>query len=157
MSINKNDIITKMKGRRAKVAEHLAKCAMYGDSLGLAKYNHWIDHEISTWISDINDLVSKPKNKKLKANDYAEYLFGALGDNESDARSALIDLQLYNGAKQNSYPYVEIDSKMVNRMHIITQAMLTKIVPILSTKNSLTKKDIEVLLHNILDPVCRKD
>ena len=44
---------------------------------------------------------------------------------------------------------------MVNRMYQVTQAMLGKIVPILSSKNRFTKKDIESLLHNILDPVCK--
>lgn len=155
MAVSKDDIIEKMKGRRKKVAEHLAKCAMYGDGLGSGKYNHWIEHELATWISDINDLVSKPKNKKLKPDTYAEKLFGALGDSKSDAKSALIDLQLYNDSKQNKYPYVEIDEEMVGRMHKITQSMLTKIVPILATKNSLSKEDIENLLHSILDPICK--
>lgn len=155
MSISQDDLIDKMKGRRAKIAEHLAKCAMYGDGLGSGKYNHWIEHELATWISEINELTAKPKGKKLKPSKYADYLFGLLGDERADAKSALIDLQLYNSKKSNSYPYVEIDDAMVDRMFEITKAMLGKVVPIIASKNSFYKKDIEQLLHTILDPICK--
>lgn len=155
MSLLQNDIILKMDGRRSKIAEHLAKCAMYGDALGSGKYNHWIEHELATWISEINEITSKPKGKKLKQSQYAEHLFGALGDERSDARSALIDLQLYNEKSPKPYPEVCIDEEMVDRMYEISQAMLGKIVPILSTKNNFSKHDIEQILHNILDPLCK--
>ena len=154
MSVSKDEMITKMKNRAPKLAEHLAECAMYGDGLGRSKYNHWVDHEIATWLSDINKLPSKPKNKKLKPNDYAFYLFDPLGDEWSDAEVALHDLQLYNSSKSNSYPFVEVDESMIRRMFDITQIMLTKIVPILASPNSLTKKDIEGILHTLLDPIC---
>lgn len=155
MSMNQDDIIDKMKGRKKKVAEHLAKCAMYGDALGSSKYNHWIEHELSTWIAEINEITSKPKGKKLKQSAYANYLFGAIGDDRADARAVLTDLQLYNGSRPNPYPYVEVDEEMVDRMFAITEQMLGKVVPILSTKNNFSKTDIESLLHNLLDPICK--
>lgn len=155
MSIAQSDLIAKIKSRRVKVAEHLAKCAMYGDMLGEGKYNHWIEHELATWISEINELTTKPSGKKLKPEAYSELLFGLLGDERADSRSALIDLQLYNSKKKNQYPYIEIDNEMVNRMYKITQDMLGKIVPLLSSKNRFTKKDIENILHNLLDPICK--
>ena len=155
MSMNQDDIIDKMKGRKKKVAEHLAKCAMYGDGLGSGKYDHWIEHELATWISEINEITAKPKGKKLKPSAYADYLFGALGDERADARSALIDLQLYNSDKAKPYPEVEIDEDMVDRMYAITQQMLGKVVPILSTKNNFNKQEIENLLHSLLDPICK--
>lgn len=155
MSIAQSDLINKIKARRQKVAEHLEKCAMYGDTLGEGKYNHWIEHELATWISEINELTTKPSGKKLKPEAYSELLFGLLGNERSDSRSALIDLQLYNSKKKDQYPYIEIDNKMVNRMYKITQDMLGKIVPLLSSKNRFTKKDIESLLHSMLDPVCK--
>lgn len=155
MAEPKDHIKKKMEARSDKLVEHLAKCAMYGDSLGSGKYNHWIEHEIANWISEINELVSKPDNKKLKPKLYEEILFGPLGDDISDAKANLTDLQLYNGKKSNPYPRVEIDSAMIDRMYKISQEMIGKIVPILSTKNSFNKKDIEQLLHNILDPICK--
>ena len=154
MSLSQSDIIHKMKGRRDKVAEHLSKCAMYGDALGLNKYNHWI-RELATWISDINEIVSKPKGKKLKAKQYSENLFGLLGDERADSRSALVDLQLYNSRKSNPYPEIEIDDAMIERMLLITEDMHGKVVPLLSVRNNFNRNDIESLLHNILDPICK--
>ena len=155
MSIAQSDLVAKIRARRVKVAEHLEKCAMYGDMLGEGKYNHWIEHELATWISEINELTTKPSGKKLKPEAYSELLFGLLGDERADSHSALIDLQLYNSKKKEQYPYIEIDNKMVNRMYRVTQEMLGKVVPILSSKNRFTKKDIENLLHNLLDPICK--
>lgn len=152
---SKDKIKSKMKARADKIVEHLAKCAMYGDGLGVGKYNHWIEHELANWISEINELISKPDNKKLKSKFYEELLFGGLGDDISDAKANLTDLQLYNGKKSNPYPFVNIDSEMISRMYKISQEMFGKIVPILSTKNSYTKADIELILHHILDPVCK--
>lgn len=155
MSLDQSDIIDKMRARRKKVAEHLAKCAMYGDSLGPGKYNHWIEHELATWISEINEITCKPKGKKLKTSKYADNLFGLLGDDKADAKSALIDLQLYNSTKKNQYPAVDIDSDMVDRMFEVSKQMLGKVVPLLSVKNDFSKHDIENLLHSLLDPICK--
>lgn len=151
----KDKIKDKMIARSDKITEHLAKCAMYGDSLGSSKYNHWVEHELANWISEINELICKPDNKKLKSKFYENLLFGGLGDDLSDAKANLTDLQLYNGKKPNPYPFVDIDEDMVRRMYQISQEMFGKIVPILSTKNSYNTKDIEVILHHILDPVCK--
>jgi hypothetical protein len=155
MAEPKGKIKKKMKARSDKLVEHIAKCAMYGDTLGESKYNHWIEHEIANWISEINELVSKPDNKKLKPKFYENILFGGLGDDLSHAKANLTDLQIYNSRKSNPYPEVKIDSAMINRMYVISQQMFGKIVPILSTKNNFSKKDIEQILHNILDPVCK--
>ena len=155
MSLDQRDIIDKMRARRKKIAEHLAKCAMYGDSLGPGKYNHWIEHELATWISEINEITCKPKGKKLKASKYADNLFGLLGDDKADSRSALIDLQLYNSTKKNQYPEVKIDDDMVDRMFAVSKQMLGKVVPLLSVKNDFSKQDIENLLHSLLDPICK--
>lgn len=155
MAEPKDKIKKKMKTRSDKIVEHLAKCAMYGDSLGPGKYNHWIEHELATWISEINELVSKPDGKKLKLKFYQDILFGALGDSRADAKANLTDLQIYNSRKSNPYPKVEIDDDMVDRMCIISENMLGKIAPILSTKNNFNKRDIEQLLHNLIDPSCK--
>lgn len=155
MAEPKDKIKKKMEARSDKLVEHLAKCAMYGDALGTGKYNHWIEHEIANWISEINELVAKPDNKKLKPKFYENILFGGLGDDISDAKANLTDLQIYNSRKANPYPEVTIGKEMIDRMYKISQETLGKIVPILSTKNSFSKHDIEQLLHNMLDPICK--
>lgn len=155
MSIAQSDIENKMKARRKKVAEHVAKCAMYGDGLGEGKYNNWIEHELATWISEINDLTAKPRGKKLKPQKYSNLLFGLLGDEPADSKSALIDLQIYNSGKRNPYPEVDIDKDMIKRLYSITKQLNTKVVPLLSTNNKMSKKDIEGILHGIFDPICK--
>ena len=155
MAEPKYNIKKKMNLRSDKITEHLAKCAMYCDSLGEGKYNHWIEHELANWISEINDLVSKPDGKKLKLKFYEDILFGGLGDSKADAKANLTDLEIYNSRAANPYPKVDIDDEMIDRMFRISEAVISKIAPILSTKNSFDKADFEVLLHSILDPICK--
>lgn len=155
MAEPKYNIKKKMYLRSDKITEHLAKCAMYCDSLGESKYNHWIEHELANWISEVNDLVSKPDGKKLKLKFYEDILFRGLGDSRADAKANLTDLEIYNSRSANPYPKVNIDQEMIDRMFKISEAMISKIAPILSTKNSLNKADFEVLLHSMLDPICK--
>lgn len=155
MAEPKDKIKKKMDARSDKITEHLSKCAMYGDSLGGGKYNHWIEHELANWISEVNDLVSKPDGKKLKLKFYEDILFGGLGDSKADAKANLTDLEIYNSRAANPYPKVDIDQEMIDRMFKISEAVISKIAPILSTKNSFSKADFEVLLHSIMDPICK--
>ena len=146
----------KMESWGELIEEHLSKCAMYGDTLSGGKYNHWIEDELATYLSDTNDATFKPKGSKLKPHDYESLLFGGLGDDRTDARICLHNLQAYNRKQKESYPYVTVDDDMIDKMYRASQAIINKFVPILSTKNSLSKKDIESILHNILDPICLK-
>ena len=155
MSLHRNKIIERMQSRSPLLAEHLSKCAMYCNCLPGGKYDHWIEDEIATWINDVNSLVCKHNNKKLKPRQYEDELFGDLGTSESDALVNLHDLQIYNSKKSHPYPYVEIDDAMANRLYIISQGLIHKFVPILSSMNTLDKHDIESILHNVIDPVCK--
>ena len=65
MSVKKSSLEDKMAQFGKQIEMHIAKCAMYGDSLEFGKYDHWIS-EIANWISDINQIYVKPSNKKLK-------------------------------------------------------------------------------------------
>jgi hypothetical protein len=136
------------------IVEHLAKCAMYCNSLPGDKYNHWIEDELATWLSDVNDSVCKQNNGKLKKKQYAEGLFGGLGNSEVDARINLRLLQEHNKKAKDPYPYVEIDEAMISRMHIISEQVIQKFVPILASRNTIDKDDIAFMLHRIIDPVC---
>ena len=156
MSIEKNKLEKRMEAWSELIAEHLAKCAMYGDSLGEGKYNHWIEHELATWISDTNDAICKHNNKKLKPKQYEEMLFGWLGNSRVDARVNLHELQRYNKSTSDPYPDVPVDDAMIDRMYKISKLVVQRFVPILATRNSLTKQDVESILHNIIDPVCKQ-
>lgn len=154
MSIEKSKLEKRMEAWSVLIAEHLAKCAMYGDSLGQGKYNHWVEHELATWLSDTNEIVCKHNNKKLKPRQYEEQLFGWLGNSRADARVNLHELQRKNRSSSEPYPEVEVDDKMIEGMYQISQAVIERFVPLLATRNSLTKQDIESILHNIMDPIC---
>ena len=138
------------------IAEHLAKCAMYGDTLKNGKYKHWIEDELATWIIDINESICKQNNKKLKPVQYADVLFGDLGDSMVDARVNLHLLQEQNKKSEHPYPFRKVDDDMINRMFKISQAVIQKFPPLLATVNTLSKADIEFMLHQIIDPVCAK-
>lgn len=147
----------KMESWADLIEEHLAKCVMYGDSLPGNKYNHWIKDELATYISDTNDATFKPKGDKLKPKDYETILFGNLGDSEIDARISLHDLQVHNKKSSEPYPFKHVDSDMIDKMYRASQSLIKKLVPILSSRNSLDKKDIESILHNVLDPICKEE
>lgn len=155
MAIEKDKLEQRMRSWSDLIVEHLAKCAMYGDTLPGNKYNHWIEHELATWLSDTNDSICKHNNKKLKPSQYESILFGWLSDSPADARANLHDLQIHNKKHSNNYPYVEVDSDMISRMTEISKRILATFIPLLASKNDLSKKDIEDKLHEILDPICK--
>lgn len=156
MATEQKKLIKQLESWEEIVTEHIAKCVMYGDSLGIDKYNHWVEHEIATWLSDANDILVKPFNKKLKPHDYQSTLFAGLGDDKVDARVALHELQRRNNKSTEPYPYVEVDDKMIEKMFEVSGLIVKTFVPILSDTNSLSKKDIETKLHEVLDPICLK-
>ena len=155
MALEKSKLEKRMESWSSLVAEHLSKCAMYGDSLLGDKYNHWIEDELATYISDTNDTVCKHNNKKLKPKQYEAKLFGWLSDSESEAKANLHDLQIKNAKLPDPYPYVEVDDAMITRMTQISKQVIDVFVPLLSSKNSVTKQEIERKLHEILDPICK--
>ena len=154
MSIEKSRLEKRMESWSGLIAEHLSKCAMYGDSLPGDKYNHWIEDEIATWISSANDAVCKHNHKKLKPRQYEDILFGWLSDSRAEANGNLIDLQIHNKKSSEPYPYVKIDDDMIDRMTKISSKVLTTFVPLLSSINTVSKPEIETMLHNIIDPIC---
>ena len=155
MTMEKARLLKRMDALSDKVAEHLSKCAMYGDTLESGKYNHWIEDELATYLSFVNEVLSKHNNGKLKPEQYESSLFGWLGDDKADALGNLIDLQLHNKKSSEPYPYVKIDNDMTERMYKISKGVVETFVPIISTINDLTKENIELKLHQIIDPVCK--
>lgn len=154
MSASRQKIIGYLDGASKEVALHVAKCAMYQDTLG--RYNHWI-HELAIWISDGNDMTCKPGSKKLRVRDYEDTIFGFLGDGVSDAKTNLHELQRYNRKfDTESYPYVEVTGDMINRMYRASRAVVTTFAPLMASRNDLELEQIEDKLHEALDPECLK-
>ena len=155
MAMGKARLEKRMDAWSDLIAEHLSKCAMYGDTLPGDKYNHWIEDEIATYISDTNDIVCKHNKRKLKVKQYENRLFGWLSDEAAEAKSNLHNLQIQNKKALESYPYVEVDEAMIERMRKISGQVVSTFVPILSSINNITKDEIEDKLHHIIDPVCK--
>lgn len=152
MSAPRQKIIGYLDGASKEVAMHVAKCAMYQDTLG--RYNHWI-HELAIWISDGNDMTCKPGNRKLRARDYEDTIFGYLGDGVSDAKTNLHELQRYNRKfEAESYPEVQVDDDMIDRMYRASRAVTQTFAPLMTSKNDLELKQIENKLHEALDKEC---
>ena len=155
MAMDKSRLEKRMDAWSDVIAQHLAKCAMYGDTLPGDKYNHWIEDEIATYIRDTNDIVCKHNKRKLKPKQYEDKLFGWLSNDAAEARSNLHDLQIHNKKSSQPYPYVEVDDVMVERMRKISEQVIKVFVPLLASVNSATKYEIETKLHEIIDPVCK--
>ena len=152
MSNKRKDVIDFLDSLSKDVMFHIAKCSMYGDSLG--RYNHWV-RELSIWISDANDKTCKPKGKKLTPREYADTIFDKLGTSEADARVNLHTLQRYNSRfGDEAYPFVPVDDDMISRMYTASKAVISQFSNLLSTQNDLDQHDIEQELHKVLDPKC---
>lgn len=155
MAIEKNKLMKRMDAWSDNIAIHLSKCAMYGNTLPGDKYDHWIE-ELAVWIFSANDMTCKPNNKKLKPAQYESMLFGWLSGEAAEARGNLHDLQIHNKKyNETSYPYIQVDDDMIERMRKISEGVLETFIPILASKNELTKADIQQKLHDIIDPVCK--
>lgn len=131
------------------ILEHVCKCVLYRNKTN--DYRHWIYDEIATWISYINDVTIKPANKKMKAKDYANHLFGGFGDSYADAR---LNLNLeYNRCRKakEQYPEVEITHDMITDMVNISNQLTSEFSELLSSNNDLTKEEIGNRVRNILD------
>ena len=150
MSTHRSAIIEFLDGWSKDVALHLAKCAMYQDSLG--RYNHWV-HELASWIVDGANMTCKPNDRKLKPNEYEDTIFKYFGTAVSDAERNLRELQRYNKKYgSESYPYVEIDDAMVNKMFDASQALMENIIPLMASKNKFKMRDMETYIHDAIDP-----
>ena len=154
MTLKKEKLLKRMDSYSTEIAFHLAKCVMYGDSLGNGKYDHWIS-EISNWISSVNECICKHNNKKLKAHQYQNSLFADLGDSLTEAKMNLQDVQISCKKSVNRYPYRELDKEMIDTMYIVSMEIMHTFSNLLATMNDTTQSDIDKMLHDILDDRCK--
>ena len=153
MSFPRDRARIKIESLSELVLEHVCKCILYRDMTN--SYRHWVYDEIATWLSYINDITVKPKDKKLKQSDYDAWVFGVFGDTYADARLNLA-LQRKKCLKEvPPYPEVSITDEMIKIMTDVTRDMRTTFLPILSTINTLTDDEIGDLVIQILDKHCK--
>ena len=135
------------------IAEHVCKCILY--RVDYKDYKYWIEVEIGDWLSYINDVEIATPRKRLKSSEYDSLLFGGLGNDRADAR---LNLEMtYRKCKKATPPYpdVIITDDMVGNL-VNATAEIRSIVPKkLATKNSLTKEDFGIAIHQILDKYCQ--
>ena len=152
MSIPKAKAEQRLDHYSRMMSEHLVKCVIYPSS---DSYNHWIEDGLASWLSKSNEYTVKPLNRKLSASSYIDHLFGYLGEDRNDAKILLTDFQIDNQYADLKYPEFELSNQLINTMYAVCNAMVTTVASTLSTKNDRTKKDWEVYLHQILDPICK--
>lgn len=124
--------------------KHLIKCVVFQNSTN--DLEHWI-LELSNYLDFANSFTIKPSNKKLKASDYEDTLFGYLGTTASDAKQML---KMFKFDCGKDYPEFDITNELVKKTYSVFQAILHKVLPILSSKNDWDTEDFAALLHNIL-------
>lgn len=121
-----------LQTRSSALNDRIMKCAVYQDSTG--DLNHWLDG-ISEILSFANDMTIKPSARKLSKTDYLDNLCGTFGDELSDAR---VNLKGFHGQHSGEdYPEFDITDELVEKLFSYYQIIITKIVPILATKNTL--------------------
>ena len=152
MSVDRKKAVDRIHRYSDRILEHLAKCILYGN-IRQQDYDHWIE-EISTWMDIINRITIKPRDKKLKNSDYQELFSDILGTERIDAESSL--WEVYYDLRKLSLPYpeLEISEDKISDMFNASNDLIATFAPILSTKNEYTRKDIQDILRDILDPVC---
>lgn len=155
MSLVRDKAVSKIASLSDKIEEHLLKCLVYKNSTD--DYRHWIDDELATWISLVNDITIKPKDKKLKVKDYQSNLFGGLGDTYADANFALhLFRSNYTDSRKckEPYPYFDITTELISTTLDAFTDIQSTLCEVLAKKNGLDKANIAKLLHTILDKYC---
>ena len=125
-----------LKKNAETLQRHILKCVVYEDSTGNLK--HWVEDEISEYLSIANDVVLKPDSKKCKPKFYEETLFSFIGDAEIDAKTDL-RLFLQDVLKTKEYPTFEITNDLIHRLYVVYQTFVNTFVPILSKKNDFAE------------------
>lgn len=153
MSLDRGKAKKRIEDLSDIILEHICKCILYGDSTH--DYHHWIYEEVSNWLYYINRITVKPRDKKLKVRDYADFIFGGFGDDMADAE---LNLNLeYNKCRRANppYPEVKITNDMVKSLFNITRDLKSSLPALLAAENNLVKEDIGALVESVLNRYCK--
>ena len=127
------------------VAEHLAKCVIYGDETN--NLSHWIK-EISHKLYLVNNVTLKPYGKKMKSQVYENPIFDSMGTTEMDVNILLEDMAFrYTG----KYPEFSVTDELIHKVYTVFEQVKRLVTPILSSNNSYTSDDFERLIKKALD------
>lgn len=131
------------------VAEHLAKCVIYGDETN--NLTHWI-REIGHKIYLVNNITLKPSGKKMKPQVYENTIFDSMGTTEMDVNILLEDMAFRYVGK---YPKFSVTEELVHKVYMVFERVKKLVVPILVSNNSYTSDDFETLVKQALDSTDR--
>ena len=151
MAHDRKDIRSRSMFYREEIANHIMKCVVYSRSY--RDYNHWINDELSVWVYNISEMKPR-KGFKIKSSDYESWLFGAFGDEYSDARR---DLSFFKDEfvkfNQDPFPDFEITSELCERLFHVVDQLKRLIVPKLGKYCSI--QEVKHDFHTILDYSCK--
>lgn len=145
----------KLESMSDMIEDHLIKAVVYDYTTN--DFDHWVRHELATWIFDASQLRVKTKTGKLSQADYANYLFQSFGEDEHDIGTHLsIFYHKYVSSKQ--YPDFNMSWKLVTALTYAENTVRSSLSSLLSQKQNVSKKEIEDVLIGILqDAIAMKD
>lgn len=136
MSLDRKRAKQRIESFSYEISSNLLKLVAYPDDTAT---NHWIG-ELATWLSDINDITVKPKNKKFSYSDYEELIFGDFGTTRTDVK-VYIDSWLVSNRISNKYIEFEVSESLVDKLYLFVSKLKDKILPTVCTLNTLSRVD----------------
>lgn len=97
----------------------------------------------------VNDVYVKPKNKKLKENEYVDLFFGYFGNTLADSNGSLADFQSTKDYK--NYPEFERTKEIVSKFFEVSQDVTKTLSKLLSRSNTYDKEDFHDLIVKLLN------
>lgn len=149
MSVPRAKAIDILKAYSETLAYHLVKCVVYGDELGQDNFKHWVEDEICEYLSIANDVLTKPKNRKLKEKDYLDTIFADIGTTKQDANIVIRRFRIENKRKQ-SYPDFIVSPELIDNVFKTFQNTIAYMLPILTSSNNLNASDLVVGVYNAI-------
>lgn len=150
MAMTRRDAMEDMHSISKELCYHIIKCIIYGESNDA--FNHWVK-EICAFLEFANDMEIKPKNRKLKEQDYLDTIFALMGDTQNDAYIRIFKFKYDNGHDTNPYPEFNIDSDLINRVFTAFNSIKDYMIPIFTVKNELKADDFYSEIYKIVDEV----
>lgn len=153
MSYERKAILDKAFRISDRIQEHILKCVIY--SKNYRDYKHWIEEELATFFSDINDMTPK-KGFKIKDVDYRKNLFSAFGDELEDAkREVKIFHRTFVEKHPDPYPDFNIVPELYTTYFHAWQELRDEIYHKIGKYSKETShEEISKLLHSVLDKYC---
>lgn len=118
------------------ISEHILKLIVFS-KIRQDDVEHWLRYEICNWLEDASDIQSK---SKLKAKDYLNTIFSAIGETPQDVKVLLRhfkDKFCYH--IDNPYPEFEITSQLIDKIHKIFNQFIHICLPLLLSNTTIRR------------------